>query len=420
MHMPCMFTIYSPARGGSVHCRHDEPRHPPHRRTVKMPRLAAAHVATHRSSRPARLLRAATTLGPRGAPLPLGCRRQGAPGPAQRCRFCPPLNLAGMNTRSREVDTIWSGRSSSQAESSTVLVGGVMTYQLGNASGLWSPTALAVWDVGGDFALLVADTDNHRIVRLTPPPLLEADEAEEGAPLRMWTLSHFAGSGRRGMENGGAYMASFRYPHAIAVCMDSSAQARERRLSEAAMEDEGEEAEVVDPAVAALQGVTVLVADTGNHVIRLVRAQDTALLAVGESSWGAAAQVETLAGDGTPGSEDSLTKREKPKASVLLSSVLTARFALPQGVDCDGKGGALVADTYNQAVRHVGTGGITVTLAGGERNGNADGGGTAAEFSEPVGAACRTTLREPGALFTHACSPINTSLPPYGHHPATL
>ena len=60
MHTPCtchahamhVFTIYSPARGGSVHCRHDEPRHPPHRRTVKMPRLAAAHMATHRSSSP--------------------------------------------------------------------------------------------------------------------------------------------------------------------------------------------------------------------------------------------------------------------------------------------------------------------------------------------------------------------------------
>ena len=320
-----------------------------------------------------------------------------------------------MNTRSREVDTIWSGRSSSQAESSTVLIGGVMTYQLGNASGVWSPTAVAVWDVGGDFALLVADTDNHRILRLTPPP--EADEADEGAPRPMWTLSHFAGSGRRGMENGDAYMANFRYPHAIAVCMDSSAQARARRLSEGAAgeAEEGEGAELVDPAVAALQGVTVLVADTGNHVIRLVRAQDPALLAEGESSWGAAAQVETLAGDGTPGSEDSLTKREKPKASVLLSSILTARFALPQGVDCDGQGGAIVADTYNQAVRHVGPGGITVTLAGGERNGNVDGSGTAAEFSEPVRAACRTTLRELGPCSHTQGSP--TACPVHGCHP---
>ena len=68
-----------------------------------------------------------------------------APGPAKRCQV-PLLTLSGMNTRSREVDTIWSGRSSSQAESSTVLIGGVMTYQLGNASGVWSPTAVAVWD----------------------------------------------------------------------------------------------------------------------------------------------------------------------------------------------------------------------------------------------------------------------------------
>ena len=92
---------------------------------------------------------------------------------------------------------------------------------------------------------------------------------------------------------------------------------------------------------------------------------------------------------------------------MLLSSILTARFALPQGVDCDGQGGAIVADTYNQAVRHVGPGGITVTLAGGERNGNVDGSGTAAEFSEPVRAACRTTLRELGP-----CSHTQVALPP--------
>ena len=338
---------------------------------------------------------------------------------AATCATSPislPFSLAGMSTRSREVDTIWSGRSSSQAESSTELIGGVMTYQLGNVTGLWSPTSLAVWDVGGDFALLVADTDNHRIVRLTPP----ADEGvldAEGAPLplRMWTLSHFAGSGRRGMENGGAYSASFRYPHAIAVCMgevNSGARGRERqsRLSESAMQDAGREAEVdSDPA----QRVVVLVADTGNHVVRRVRAQDTALLAIGESSWGAAAQVETLAGDGTPGSEDSLTKREKPKASVLLSSVLTARFVLPQGIDCDGKGGALVADTYNQAVRHVGTGGITVTLAGGGRSGSADGSGTAAEFSEPVGTAYRTTC--PSCRSPYSRTPVA-----HCHQPATL
>ena len=70
-------------------------------------------------------------------------------------------------------------------------------------------------------------------------------------------------------------------------------------------------------------------------------------------------------------------------------------------------------------MRHVGTGGITVTLAGGERNGNVDGTGTAAQFSEPVRTACRTTLREPGPC-SHACSPINTNLPLQEHEPVTL
>ena len=131
--------------------------------------------------------------------------------------------------------------------------------------------------------------------------------------------------------------------------------------------------------------LTVLVADTANNVIRQVLPRATAELKPGEDGWGAQASVSTLAGDGSPGSEDSQTKREKPKASVLTTSIMSARFALPQGVDCDGARGAVVADTYNQAVRHVGADGITVTLAGGRKRGGADGGGRGAEFAEPVG-----------------------------------
>ena len=94
-----------------------------------------------------------------------------------------------------------------------------------------------------------------------------------------------------------------------------------------------------------------------------------------------------MAGDGSPGSEDSQTKREKPKASVLYTSVLPARFALPQDVACDGQDGAVVADTVNQAVRHVASDGITVTLGGGRGRGSRDGLKSEASFAEPAGIA---------------------------------
>lgn len=63
--------------------------------------------------------------------------------------------------------------------------------------------------------------------------------------------------------------------------------------------------------------------------------------------------VETLAGTGAPGQLDTRTLHEKPKASVLLTSLLPAEFALPRGVTCDGRGGAVVGDTGNGLVRHV-------------------------------------------------------------------
>ena len=97
--------------------------------------------------------------------------------------------------------------------------------------------------------------------------------------------------------------------------------------------------------------------------------------------------AQTMAGDGSPGSEDSQTKREKPKASVLYTSILPARFALPQDVACDGQDGAVVADTVNQAVRHVTSDGVTVTLGGGKARGFLDGSGSEALFAEPAGIA---------------------------------
>lgn len=238
----------------------------------------------------------------------------------------------------RAVDTLWAGYSSTPAE--------LALYGTVNVTGLWGPTGLAVWSGSveegeePDFALLIADTENHRIVALRPP-------AGGGTP---WQLSLFAGTGSKDLLNGAAATSAFRYPHGIAVCLG------------------GAEPEV-------------LVADTGNNVIRRMRYH---VADVGveddESGW----MVSTMAGDGSPGAEDSQTKREKPKASVLITTILSARFTLPEGVACDGEGGAVVADTLNQAVRLVASDGITVTLAGGRGRGGVDGSGGGARFAEPA------------------------------------
>lgn len=86
------------------------------------------------------------------------------------------------------------------------------------------------------------------------------------------------------------------------------------------------------------------------------------------------------------GDDDSRTKREKPKASLLITSRLSARFAFPTGVACDdGHGGAVVADSSNHRIRQIRNDGVTVTVAGLSARGLADGVGGDAQFDRPFG-----------------------------------
>ena len=60
----------------------------------------------------------------------------------------------------------------------------------------------------------------------------------------------------------------------------------------------------------------------------------------------------------------------------------SARFDGPQGLAVDSSGNVYVADTENNAVRKITSGGTVTTLAGGTP-GYADGSGSAAKFSLP-------------------------------------
>jgi hypothetical protein len=230
--------------------------------------------------------------------------------------------------------------------------------------GLWNPQGLVVWPGGADGgkkdSLLIGDTDNHRLVMLSPP-------SEKGGE---WELSLFAGSGVAGFDDGDGLAASFRFPRGLALC--------------------------------ALDGeLELFVADTGNHAVRVARHSSAAAGEAAEE--GSAARrlqaddvsVATLAGDGAPGDDDTRTKREKPKASILITTTLMARFSLPTAVACDaGHGGVLVADAGNHRIRQVRSDGVTVTIAGASARGHVDGRGDSARFDAPVAIALDPSNRD--------------------------
>ena len=91
-------------------------------------------------------------------------------------------------------------------------------------------------------------------------------------------------------------------------------------------------------AVALAADGTVYVADTGNHAVRRVAPDGT---------------VTTVAGDGTPGADNSAG-----------SGPDGARFNRPMGIALQPDGGLVVADTGNDTLRRIAPDGTVTTLAG--------------------------------------------------------
>lgn len=103
----------------------------------------------------------------------------------------------------------------------------------------------------------------------------------------------------------------------------------------------------------------IVIADTGNHAIRVLAAR--------------LGGVSTLAGNGDRGFVDGTGG--------------DARFNGPYGVAVGANGTVYVADRYNHAIRQITPDGVVTTLAGSGDEGDADGTGTAARFSYPDGVA---------------------------------
>jgi len=110
----------------------------------------------------------------------------------------------------------------------------------------------------------------------------------------------------------------------------------------------------------------VFVADTGNNLIREI------------ASGGV---VTTLAGSGAAGATN---------GNVSGGNAATASFNAPSGVAVDSNDNVYVADTKNNVIREIASGGVVTTLAGsgaaGATNGNVSGGNAAAaSFNAPSG-----------------------------------
>jgi sugar lactone lactonase YvrE len=232
----------------------------------------------------------------------------------------------------------------------------------GTAASFNYPEGVAV-DSSGN--LYVADSDNYKIRKITPAGV----------------VTTLAGSGVYGSADGTGTAASFAYTQGVAV--DSSGNAyvadsgnnKIRKITPAGVvttlaggggsewngsgsaDGTGSAASFAYPnGVAVDSSGNVYVADSNNNKIRKITP---------------AGGVTTLAGSGFSDSED--------------GTGTVASFAYPRGVAVDKNGNIYVADSNNNKIRKITSGGLVTTLAGSSRKGSRD--GTTASFNYPTGVA---------------------------------
>ena len=220
------------------------------------------------------------------------------------------------------------------------------------------PTRLAVDSTGN---LYVNEAANHRIRKITPDGI----------------VSTVAGSSQ-GWAEGTGTNAQFNTPAGIAVdskgilYVSDADNHRIRKVGTLPVQVPLLTNLVINYAInfnrphgLAIAGSNIYIADTENHQIRRIL-----LTSFNPTS-------TTFAGSGTAGFAD--------------ATGIIARFNGPRGVALDGSLNVYVADTNNQRIRKITSGGVVTTLAGSATAGYAEGTGTNARFSYPSGVASDLT-----------------------------
>jgi len=224
------------------------------------------------------------------------------------------------------------------------------------------PSGVAVDSAGNVY---VADTENHRIRKISPSG----------------EVSTLAGSGGFGSSGGSAdgtgTAAQFDRPHGVAV--DSAGN--------------------------------VYVADRYNHRIRKITPSGVVSTLAGSGVGGFADGTGTAAKFNYPTgvavdsagnlyvADQYFQRIRKITASGVVSTLAgswsgyadgtgtAAQFNYPAGVAVDSAGNVYVADTENHRIRKITPSGVVSTLAGSGSSGFADGTGTTAKFIRPFGVA---------------------------------
>ena len=200
--------------------------------------------------------------------------------------------------------------------------------------------------------LYVADTDNHKIRKITPDGV----------------VSTLAGS-TYGFADGIGTAASFYFPSGLALDSTGNVYVVDDKIRIRKINSVSSDVSTLMTIVNYMnQPSGVAVDSTGN--IYVVNSGDQKIYII--TSGGS---VSTFAGSTTESTDENGT---------------AASFSYPRGVAVDGLGNVYVADTGNHMIRKITPAGLVTTVAG-STSGFADGTGTAARFSGPQGLAVDST-----------------------------
>lgn len=244
----------------------------------------------------------------------------------------------------------------------TTLAGNVRGFADGVSTGsipsFNNPLDIAV-DANGN--MFVADTDNHRIRKVTPNGV----------------VTTIAGSGNPGFADGIGTNASFFAPNALAIDTSGNLFVADRGtwyirkivlstglVTTIAGNGVYGYADGIGTSTSFknIWGMTIdrngnlIVADTDNHRIRKVTP---------------AGVVSTVAGSGN--------------AAFADGTGTAASFYYPHDISVDASDNMFIADTYNHRIRRITAGGVVTTIAGQSNMGFADDTGASAIFRYPTG-----------------------------------